>query len=126
MRAGLNLGRADRGNIVRGSNKPPADWPQQQVRSWCSAFGRMAEEAEASALHRCPTYLVDFAERAVAQLADYFPDVVGINVPMNVLVLLDFLLDFQSGQTQDSAESSERHGSPVNNIQEFKKIYIFF
>lgn len=86
-----------------------------------AVLGGRQREQRLELLHRCPTYLVDFAEGAVAQLADYFPDVVGINVPMDVLVLLDFLFDFQSGQTQDSAESSERHGSPVNKIQ-----YIYF
>lgn len=58
---------------------------------------------------RCPTHLVDFSKRTIAQLANNFPDVIRIDIPVDVLVLLDFLFYFNCGQPQYFAESSERH-----------------
>lgn len=55
------------------------------------------------------TYLVDYPERAIAQLADYLPLVVRVDVPVDVLVLFEFLFDFDSGQPKYLAEPSERH-----------------
>lgn len=63
------------------------------------------------------THLVDLSECAVAQLAHNFPDVVGIDAPLDVLILLDFLLYVNSGQTQYFAESSECHYFQYNNTQ---------
>lgn len=63
------------------------------------------------------THLVDFPKRAIAQLADNFPDVVGVDVPVNVLVLLHLLLDLNRGQTKDFAESSESHGEQHASLQ---------
>lgn len=55
------------------------------------------------------TYLVNFPEGSIAQFSHYLPDVVGINVPVHVLVLLDFLLYIQSWKTKDPAEFGQRH-----------------
>lgn len=54
-------------------------------------------------------YLVDLSKRAVTQLSNNFPYVVRIDVPVDVLVLLDLLLYFNSGQTKYFAEPCERH-----------------
>lgn len=61
------------------------------------------------ATSRCPTHLVHFSKRTVAQLANDLPYVVRVDVPMDVLVLFDFLFDFQSGQTEYFTESSQCH-----------------
>lgn len=55
------------------------------------------------------TYLVDYPERAIAQLADYLPLVVRVDVPVDVLVLFEFLFYFDSGQPKYLAEPCERH-----------------
>lgn len=63
------------------------------------------------------TYLVDLSKRAIPQLANNFPYVVRIHVPVDVLVLLGFLLYFNSGQTKYFAKPCERHYLQCYNIQ---------
>ncbi len=67
------------------------------------------------------THLVDLSKRAVAQLSNNFPYVVRVDVPMDVLVLLGFLFDFNGGQAEYFAESSERHYLQWNNIQKKRR-----
>lgn len=78
-----------------------------KTRRWLSDPG--SQERVFLHRRRRKSYLEDFSERAVAQLADYFPDVVGVDVPMDVLVLLDFPLYLQRGQAEYPAESGEGH-----------------
>lgn len=61
------------------------------------------------------TYPVDFPEGSIAQFSHYLPDVVGINVPVHVLVLFDFLFYLQSWKTKNLTEPGQCH-HPSNSL----------
>lgn len=50
------------------------------------------------------TYLVDLSKGTVTKLANNFPNVIGVNVPANVLILLELLFDFNRRQAKNFAE----------------------
>lgn len=71
------------------------------------------------------TYFINLSKRAVAQLADDFPDVIGIDIPVDVLVLLHFLLDFKSGQPKYFAKSSESHLAQSSGTKVWKDSLLY-